>query len=512
MNDTTSLIYLLVLAGTVVLMLGIGVWVARRNRSGEDFLLAGRSLTTPLLLGTTLATLVGTGSSLGAVGFAYENGWAGALYGVGGAVGVLLLLWLFSGVRKHGFMTFSEEMSYYYGASRAVKGVVSIVMLLASVGWLGAHIMGGALYLSYLTGLDPTTAKIVIAVSFGLYTVVGGYLAVVITDAIQGTILFIGFTVLAVLALVRVGGFEGIGENVPEEATSMLGVDAIGLLPGISLALVVAVGVLATPSYRQRIYSASDVRTVRKSFAWVAGLFAAFAMLPAVAGMAARGLEPGLDNPDMAFPYLATTLFPLWLGAFLLIAGLSATMSSGDSDAIAGVTILLRDVAHLVTGRLPKAEKMVSYSRIALVAVLGLALVFSLMATTIIAYIELMISTILTGLLVASLLGKFWPRATWQGGLAALIGGSAMALAVHNVSAWTDFWGNPVIPSMLTALVAGVVVSLATPRRSVSHEEALRLLAEERAELDVGTRVRNGSPDPDAATGEERSAPDDRVN
>ena len=240
MNDATNLIYLLSLAGTVVLMLGIGLWVARRNRSGEDFLLAGRSLSTPLLLGTTLATLVGTGSSLGAVGFAYENGWAGGLYGIGGAVGVLLLLWLFSGVRKHGFMTFSEEMSYYYGASRAVKGVVSIVMLLASVGWLGAHIMGGALYLSYLTGLDPTTSKIVIAVSFGLYTVVGGYLAVVITDAIQGTILFIGFSVLAVLALVHVGGFEGIGENVPE---SDLDAQAGGGRPvagDLSLALVVA--------------------------------------------------------------------------------------------------------------------------------------------------------------------------------------------------------------------------------------------------------------------------------
>ncbi|WP_017615138.1 sodium:solute symporter family protein [Nocardiopsis salina] len=510
MNDATNLIYLGSLAGTVVLMLGIGVWVARRTSSGEDFLMAGRSLNTPLLLGTTLASLVGTGSSLGAVGFAYENGWAGGLYGVGGAVGVLVLLWLFADVRKHGFMTFSEEMSYYYGASRVIKGVVSVVLFLACVGWLGAHIMGGALYLSYLTGMDPDTAKVAIAVGFGLYTVVGGYLAVVITDAIQGTILFVGFTFLSVLALVHAGGFEGIGRDVPEEATSMLGLEAVGLLPGISLALVIAVGVLATPSYRQRIYSAADVRTVRTSFAWVAGLFGLFAMLPAIAGMAARGLEPGLENPDMAFPYLATTLFPVWVGAFLLIAGLSATMSSGDSDAIAGVTILLRDVTHLVTGRLPKAEHMVAYSRIALTAVLGLALLFSLMATTIIGYIELMVSTVLTGLLVASILGKFWPRATWQGGLASLVGGSATALLVHNIPAWGDFWGNPVIPSMLAALAAGIVVSLVTPRRAVSHEEALRLLAEERAELDVGTKVRDEATDEKTETSDEgRTSPSD---
>ncbi|GAA3724481.1 SSS family solute:Na+ symporter [Spinactinospora alkalitolerans] len=489
-----NLVYLLAFLGALAVMLGIGVWVARRTGSGEDFLMAGRRLNTPLLMGTTLATLVGTGSSLGAVGFAYENGWAGTLYGIGGAFGVFALLWLFSDVRRHGFMTFSEEMSYYYGASRLIKGVVSVILLLASVGWLGAHILGGALYLSYLTGMDPAAAKIVVAFGFGLYTVVGGYLAVVITDAVQGTILFVGFSVLAVVALVRIGGLDGIAEGAPSAATSMLGVEALGVLPAVSLALVIAVGVLATPSYRQRIYSAANVRTVRRSFAWVGLLFAVFAVLPAVAGLAARTLEPGLDNPDLAFPYLATTLFPVWLGAFLLIAGLSATMSSGDSDAVAGVTILLRDVVQLVTGRLPRAEHMVRNSRFALVGVLGLALAGALTADTIIDYITLMISTVLTGLLVASVLGKFWPRATWQGGLAAMIGGSAMALAVENIASWSGFWGNPVIPSLLTALAAGVLVSLLTPRRRISGDEALRLLAEERATLDVGTRLRGEEP------------------
>ncbi|GAA1781194.1 MULTISPECIES: sodium:solute symporter family protein [Streptomonospora] len=502
MNDNSP-VYLIAFVGTLIVMLGIGVWVSRRNRSGEDFLLAGRKLGTPLLMGTTLATLVGTGSSLGAVGFAYENGWAGALYGIGGAAGVLALVWLFSDVRRHGFMTFAEEMSYYFGANRLIKAVVSIVLLLASVGWLGAHIMGGALYLSFLTGMDPALAKVVVALGFGLYTVVGGYLAVVVTDALQGTILFVGFTVLAVVSLVYTGGFSGIQEGAPEEATSMLGIEALGALPALSLALVIAVGVLATPSYRQRIYSAADVGTVRRSFSWVALLFAAFAVLPAVAGLAARAIDPGLANPDAAFPMLATTVFPVWLGAFLLIAGLSATMSSGDSDAVAGVTILLRDVVQLVTGRLPRAEHMVRYSRIALVGVLVLALAGALIADTIIDYITLMISTVLTGLLVASLLGKFWPRATWQGGLAAMVGGSAVALAVQNIPAWSEFWGNPVIPSIAAALVAGVAVSLVTPRSHVTREEALRLLAEERAALDVGTHLRGaeGSEDAPERTG-----------
>lgn len=499
--DQTQMLYLIPFLGTVIIMLGLGIWVARRNKSGEDFLLAGRSLGTPLLAGTTLATLVGTGSSLGAVGFAYTNGWAGALYGIGGATGVFLLLWLFSDVREHGFMTYSEEMSYYYGANQLVKGVVAITLFVAEIGWLGAHVLGGSLYLSYLTGMDLTTAKILVALGFGLYTIVGGYLAVVITDAVQGTILFVGFTLLAVLALWKIGGLDGLEAGLSSEATSFLGLEALGTVPAISLAVVIAVGVLATPSYRQRIYSASNTRVVRRSFALVGVLFAVFAIMPAVAGMAARNLNSDLSSPDLAFPYLATEVFPLYVGAFLLVAGLSATMSSGDSDAITAVTILLRDVTQVVTGRLPAADRMVYYSRIALVMVLGLALTFALLATTIIEYITLMVSTVLTGLLVAALLGKFWPRATWQGCLAAILAGATVALTVHYTESWLEFWGNPVLPSLAAATVAGIVASLVTPPTRVSPEEALDRLAADRAKMDVGTKVRAADVDSSASTG-----------
>ncbi|QVQ50094.1 sodium:solute symporter family protein [Spiractinospora alimapuensis] len=491
--------YLVALIVAVVLMLGIGIWVARRNTSGEDFLLAGRRLGTPLLMGTTLATLVGTGSSLGAVGFAYENGWAGALYGLGGALGTFLLLVLFADVRKYGFMTYAEEMSYYFGANMFIKGLVSLLMLLASVGWLGAHILGGSIYLSYLTGMGDTSAKIVVALSFGLYTIVGGYLAVVITDAIQGFILFLGFTVLAALAFVHVGGMSGIRENAPEEGLSLLGVEAVGPIPALSLAVVVAIGVLATPSFRQRIYSAADVKTVRRSFLIAGLLFLAFSILPALAGLTAASMEPGLENADMAFPYLATTLFPLWLGAFLLVAGLSATMSSGDSDAVAGVTILLRDVVQIFTGRVPRRENMVWLSRVALALVLTGALVGALVATTIIDYITTMVSTILTGLFAASVLGRFWSRATWVGGVAAMVGGSATALVVNNVDSFAEFWGNAVIPSLAAAFLCGIVFSLVTRPSRVTSEEALRILAAERAVMDVGTSVRAGEGSGDKA-------------
>lgn len=483
-----GLIYLIVFFGFLIGMIVVGIVVSRSVKSGEDFIMGGRGLTIPLLVGTTLATLVGTGSSMGAVGFGFENGWAGMLYGIGGATGMILLLYLFADVRKYNFMTFSEELSFYYGASKIIQGFTSIILYVACIGWLGAHILGGSLYLSWITGIDPLYAKLVVALGFGLYTLIGGYMAVVYTDVIQGVLLFVGFTLLAILSFVKVGGFEGINEGITPEMGSFLGIDALGLIPAISLAVVIAIGVLATPSYRHRIYSSKDDETIKKSF-WITGiLFAIFSVFPAIVGISAHILNPELEA-GFAFPYLATEVFPIWVGAIVLVAGLSATMSSGSSDFIAAVAILLRDIFQMVTGKLPDKKNMVLYSRLSLVLTLGLALFFTLFTDNIIDYISNFISTVMSGLFVAALLGKFWKRANWQGGLASLIGGSGTSFIILANDSFISFWGNPIIPSIVVALVFNVVISLITPPQKLTEEESLKILEEERAKLDEGTVI-----------------------
>ncbi len=75
-----------------------------------------------------------------------------------------------------------------------------------------------------------------------------------------------------------------------------------------------------------------------------------FSVLPAIIGMAARTMNPNLENSNYAFLF-ATSFLPAILGLVVLIAGLSATMSSASSDAIAAVAIMMRDVYTLVTGK-----------------------------------------------------------------------------------------------------------------------------------------------------------------
>ncbi|MCG7599565.1 sodium:solute symporter family protein [Halomonas sp. McH1-25] len=469
----------------IALMIGFGWWVSRHSRgTGDDFLLGGRSVPLFLTVGTTVATMVGTGSSMGAVGFGYSNGWAGALYGIGGAVGVLLLAICFAPVRRLRFMTMSEELSYYVGANRIVRNIVAVLIYLACIGWLGAHILGGGLYLAWMADIDPNLAKVIVALGFGVYCVIGGYMAVVWTDTIQAIVLFFGFFLMAGLALIEVGGFDGLNAGMDAAATGFLGIDKIGGLPALSLATVIAVGVLATPSFRQRIYSGKSVGSVRRSFLITGGLYLAFSIVPAVIGMATHALNPDLDNSNFAFPFLATEILPLGLGLLLLVAGLSATMSSASSDALAGVSTLIRDLYVLATGRTPSARNVVLYSRLALVATIGLALLFALTSDNVIGYITKMISTVLAGMFVCGILGRFWPRYNWQGAVATLLGASITSLLVIATDAWSAFWGNPSIPAVLVATLGGVIVSLVTPASRVSSAEALSRLNQERERME----------------------------
>lgn len=496
-----SQIFLATFVAYIVAMIGFGWWISRHKRgSGDDFLLGGRSVPLFLTIGTTVATMVGTGSSMGAVGFGYANGWAGALYGIGGAVGVLLLALLFAPVRKLRFMTMSEELAYYVGANRLVRNLVALLIYIACIGWLGAHILGGGLYLSWMADIDLTTARILVALGFGVYCVIGGYFAVIWTDTVQAVVLFAGFLLMAVLALVEVGGFAGLTAGMDAGAASFLGIEAIGGLPALSLAAVIAVGVLATPSFRQRIYSGESVSSVRRSFVITGVLYLGFSIIPAIIGMATHALNPGLENSNFAFPFLATEILPLGLG-LLLVAGLSATMSSASSDAIAGVSTLMRDLYVLATGHVPSARNVVRFSRIALVATIGLALAFALTSDNVISYITRMIATIMAGLFVCALLGRFWPRYNWQGAVATLVSASATSLAIIANADWSAYWGNPSIPAVLAALAVGVAVSLLTPASRVTPEQALAILDEERRRMEQA---------PDAALSEPRVAPAER--
>ena len=466
-------------------MVFIGWFVSRKQKGGEAFLMGGRQLSFTLLLGTVVATIVGTGSSMGAVANAYANGWGGALFGIGGGVGLIMIVLLFSNMRQHNFMTMTEEIAFYYGSNKTVKSVVAIILFLASIGWLGAHILGGSFYLSWISGLDLLTSKVITSIGFGLYVIIGGYLAVVWTDTIQSIVLFIGFIILTIMAIPAAGGIENITASVSPENLSFLGIEKSGLIPAISLALSISVGILSAPSFRQRLYTAKNISIVKKSFYLAAIAYFIFSILPVIIGLSAITINPDLENNNMAFPFMATTILTPMLGVLIIVSGLSASMSSGDSDALTAVTILLRDIWVVVFGKVPDKDNVVSYSRWAIFFSISLAFTFGVFSEDILGYISKMISTLMSGICVTAILGRFWKRATWQGAIAALISGSVISFTILSITSVSEYFGNPIIPSLIGATVTHILVSFMTPRNEVSDQEALNIINQERKAMDL---------------------------
>jgi SSS family solute:Na+ symporter len=181
---------------------------------------------------------------------------------------------------------------------------------------------------------------------------------------------------------------------------------------------------------------------------------------------------------------MATHVLGPTLGLMFLIAGLSATLSSADSDAMAGVTILLVDVYSTVTGKSVPKEKMIFWSRITLVITLVFAFFCTMFAQDIIGYISNVVGSLIPSIAMMMLLGKFWKRATWQGGMACIVSGTLFGVLYLFVppfqSAVAGVFTGPAIPVSIVAIVAGVIGSLCTKKVEVSEEEALRMVIEYR--------------------------------
>ncbi|RRD96207.1 sodium:solute symporter family protein [Clostridiales bacterium COT073_COT-073] len=480
----------------VLLMVGVGIVCSKGKSKGKDYLTGGGRMPLYLIFATMGATLIGTGSSIGATANGFKNGFGGSAYGMGAALGILALVLVAkkTKLRSKNFLTMAEEAQFHYNGNNMVKSVMSFMMYIIEVVWLGNHINGGATYLSYVTGLDLTTSKMIAVLAFGGYVIIGGYLAVVWTDLIQLTILIIGFISITVIAIPAAGGWDGITQTIIGAGKagnlSLYGIETMGTMAVISLMFSVAIPCLGTPTYRMRIYTAKDDKTAIRALSLSGWLLLTFSFLPAIIGMAAftiatnTGAQAVLEKPDFAFAYIATTVLSPVLGLMFMIAGLSATMSSGDSDAIAGVTILIQDIYPVFTGRQLEEEKVGKYSRIATAGTLLLAFFATLFAKDVMGYISNVIGSIIPGVSVAMLLGACWKRATWQGGLASVGVGTLFGVLYLTVpvfsAAIVSMFKGPAIPVTLVALAAEVIVSLCTKKEEMSEERRLALVVESR--------------------------------
>jgi SSS family solute:Na+ symporter len=450
-------------------IVGLGLYVSRSRLRPEDFFLASRSSTWPVI---GLALLASNISSTTLVGL------AGAAYGVGISVYnyewmavvvlVFFCMFLLPFILKSQVYTMPEYLQRRYdGRSRLYFACLTLFLNIA-VDAAGT-LYGGSLLFHLIFPSTPLWAIIAgLAFTAGIYTVGGGLRAVIYTETVQAVVLLSGAVVIAVSAFHRAGGWAHVMASVAPERLSLIrpigdpSVPWPGLLLGVPL---LGFYFWCTNQFMvQRVMSAKSANHGR----WGA-LFAGLLKLPVLFLMVLPGtcailLFPHLPRPDLVYPTLIFNLLPAGLLGLVVAGFLAAIMSAVASTFNSASTLVTMD---FVTRFWPglSGDRLVLVGRGATISFMVLAVLWAPNIQhfeSLWQYLQSILAYAVPPVVSLFLVGMFWKGANGTGAVAALAVGTGCGVvmfASNVVLHWTSIHFLYVAPILL-AISAGVLVSV----------------------------------------------------
>ena len=332
-----------------LIVLAIGVWVGRKNSSGEDLFLAGRSLGWRPIGLSLFASNISSTTLIGLAGAAYTSGIAVANYEwMAALILIFMAFFVVPFYLKSRVTTVPEfiEKRFGPGARRyfsAITIVLSIVLDTA-----GGLYAGTLVLQTFFPSLPLTATCVVLALVAGLYTAVGGLAAVVYTDVIQAIILLLGTTILALITFHHFGfSWEAATASLQEGQLSLIRPLSDANLPWLGTLIglpVLGFYYWASNQYIvQRVLGARDLQNAQRGCLLGALLKTLPLFIMVLPGAFAANIFVGLDRPDMVFPTMVTKLLPVGVIGIVLAGLIAAIMSSVDSTLNSASTLVTCD-------------------------------------------------------------------------------------------------------------------------------------------------------------------------
>ena len=309
------------------LFIGVGLFISRRVKKADDFLVAGRRLGPGLIATTFLAANIGAGSTVGATGLGYAFGLS-AWWWVGCAgIGSFILantvgpkIWTLAA--KNGWRTVGDFLDHRY--NRSVRGLIAALLWVGTLMILAGQFIAISQILEVVASVPKWQGCLIGGIVVTAYFAAGGLLSSAWVNVIQLTVKLSGFVLAIPFAVAAVGGWRAL----PLAMETMPGLGAGGILSYVSI---LVPSFVISPGLIQKLYGARDARSVRIGVTWNALGLLLFAFAPAILGIVARSQYPNLSNRELALPMVMTKLMPGWLGLLTLAAVFSAEISASDA-------------------------------------------------------------------------------------------------------------------------------------------------------------------------------------
>lgn len=522
MNDLLILSIVVIIYLLLTGYVGYVAW--RRTKTADDYMVAGRE-THPFVMALSYgATFISTAAIVGFGGTA-------GVYGMG-------LLWLtflnilvgifiafvFFGKRTRkmghnlGALTFPEFLSKRFD-SRFIQYFSGLVIFFGMTLYASVVLIGMARFAETTLSIDYNIALVVLAVIVALYVIFGGIRGVMYTDALQGTIMFVGMFILLVATYWMLGGVTDANQAltnlvnvVPAKATAAAtatGFTGWTSMPALgspfwwtlvsTLILGVGIGVLSQPQLVVRFMTVKSNRELNRAVL-IGGIFILLMTGTAfivgalsnvyffeTAGKLAMQVVNG--NADSIIPAFITAAMPLWFAYLFMITLLSAAMSTLSAQIHTQGTALGRDIYETLTNKAGGyASVYIARLGIAIAMVIAVIMGFILptniiavgtsmwFSITAAAFLSMYVFALfwkgctkagaISGLVVGTLISLFWLVFEYKKSAEAL--GIAKALTGKAVLTTALPWPtvDPIVIALPIALVVTVVVSLLTRKLS----------------------------------------------
>ena len=351
-------IWFLILYLVSLILIGFAGKFASKEESLKDFYLGGKGFGVGVLFLTMYATQYSGNSLIGFAGSAYRNGWfflVGVTFMIAIVAGYLLYApKLFPISKKHGFITVGDYINFRYNSQFLTYLVVGISIFalsnymltnLKAIGYIMEYVTGG--------GIGFTEGIIFMAIIMVIYETLGGMRSVAWTDAIQGVLLFVGVIIIFSVVMINYGSLDSntalFLQNQPDLFTD---VTLANQITWLSVLILIFFGISVYPQAIQRIYSAKNETTLRRSLSLMV-IMPLLTTLPLIIiAIIGSAHFPDLDKAG------SEQIILLMLSKLTSIEGMSivitifvtaaiaAIMSTVDSAMLAIASLFTQDIYH----------------------------------------------------------------------------------------------------------------------------------------------------------------------
>ncbi len=451
MISFSTLDYIIIVA-FLCSIIGIGFIASNgKNKSDDDFLLSGRKVGLSLFVLTNVATWYGGILGVGEFSFRYGIvSWF--TQGFPYYIFALIFAFLFAGkIRSASLFTIPDKLEETYGNKVSILSAILIFILVSPAPYL--LIMGQIIALIF--NIDYFVALLVSSLLSSIYLIKGGYKSNIWTDAFSFLIMFTGFLIVVIVAFNNFGGYNFLSVKLPEEHLSLTGDTSVTF---VFVWFLIALWTFTDPGFHQRCYSAKDNKVAKYGIVISVFFWLLFDFLTNTTGLYTRAILPNLENPVLAFPFLANEILTSGLKGLFFAAMIATVLSTLNSFIFLSATTFSRDFIyrfrHKTNSNSQSNISIISYTKIGIILTLVISITTAYYFKSVVELWYTIGSICIPGIILL-VISSYYPRISVSKRVALL----EIIIGVSTSIVWIfvrDYFSDNIILSQIEPMIVGL--------------------------------------------------------